>query len=240
MQDMNPEARSLIGLARQARTPTAEDKARVRAAIGLGVAAAAVPTGIAVATAKAGGVAGLVGGFRAVLSAALVASVSVGGGVYYWRTMRPAAPRPVEVAAPLATARPIAPFVTPEPGLSTPLPETAAPSRVGRPPAEARSAPSSAPLDPLLAEVTLLRKAQRAWQGGKPQVALDLAQRHAQAYPHSQLAVERDAVRVFALCALGRTAEAQSLASELFARAPDSPLRTSLEESCAGAASSPK
>lgn len=239
MQDMNPEARSLIGLARQARTPTAEDKARVRAAIGLGVAAAAVPTGIAVATAKAGGMAGLVGGFRAVLSAALVASVSVGGGVYYWRTMRPAVPRPVEVRAPLATDRPAAAFVTPEPALSTPLPGPAAPSAVGRP-AEARLAPSSAPPDPLLAEVTLLRKAQRAWQGGKPQVALDLAQRHAQTYPHSQLAVERDAVRVFALCALGRTVEAQSLASELFARAPGSPLRTSLEESCAGAASSPK
>jgi len=214
VQDMNPEARSLIGLARQARTPTAEDKARVRAAIGLGVAAAAVPTGIAVATAKAGGMAGLVGGFRAVLSAALV-------------------------RAPLATDRPAAAFVTPEPALSTPLPGPAAPSAVGRP-AEARLAPSSAPPDPLLAEVTLLRKAQRAWQGGKPQVALDLAQRHAQTYPHSQLAVERDAVRVFALCALGRTVEAQSLASELFARAPGSPLRTSLEESCAGAASSPK
>jgi hypothetical protein len=87
--------------------------------------------------------------------------------------------------------------------------------------------------DPLLAEVTLLRRAQRALHDGQPGKALELAARHAALYPKSQVGVERDGLRVFALCALGRKAEAHALATELLARAPRSPLRASLAESCA-------
>jgi hypothetical protein len=90
-----------------------------------------------------------------------------------------------------------------------------------------------APQDPLAAELTLLHAAKQAWQDGKPQTALDLAQRHAQLYPHSQLASERDALKVFALCGLGRTSDARDLASTLLSRAPGSPFRASLEQSCA-------
>jgi hypothetical protein len=233
VQDMNPEARRIIDLARQARTPTAKDRQRVRAAIGMSLAAATVaaPTGVAAATVKAGGLMALVSSVRVGLSAILIASVSVGGGAYYWRTRSHDAPRPAEVqaSAPVPMAdRPRAPT----PVAAAPEPETPAAGPAGRPPAEARSAVVAQ--DPLLAEVTLLRRAQRAWQGGKPAVALELAQRHAQAYPHSQLALERGAVEVFALCALGRSVEARALASDLLAKAPTSPLRTSLEESCAG------
>jgi hypothetical protein len=232
VQDMNPEARSLLQLARQAQTPTAEDKARVRAAIGLTVAAA-VPTGAAIAVAKAGGVAGLFAGFRVALPAILVASVSVGGGAYYWYTMSPRATRHVEVkSAPPAFERPVAlPTTEVAPKLA---PEVSAPPPVSPSVGEVRPAATAPSQDPLLAEVTLLRRAQHAWQSGKPQLALELAQQHARAYPHSQLAVERDAVRVFAFCALGRTLEARTLASDVLARAPGSPLRASIEESCAG------
>jgi hypothetical protein len=231
VQDMNPEARSLIQLARQAQTPTGEDKARVRAAIGLSMAAA-VPAGAAVAVAKAGGMAGLFAGLRAALPAILVASVSVGGGAYYWYTMSPRATRPVEVSSTApALVRPIAlPATAAAPKLPPEVSATPAAPSVG----EVRPATAATSQDPLLAEVTLLRRAQHAWQSGKPQLALQLAQQHAQAYPHSQLAVERDAVRVFAFCALGRTLEARTLASDVLARAPGSPLRASIEESCAG------
>jgi hypothetical protein len=90
-----------------------------------------------------------------------------------------------------------------------------------------------APQDPLAAELTLLHAAKQAWQDGKPQTALDLAQKHAQLYPRSQLASERDALKVFALCGLGRTNDARDLASSLLSRAPGSPFRASLEQSCA-------
>ena len=87
--------------------------------------------------------------------------------------------------------------------------------------------------DPLLAELTLLRQAQQALRDGSARRALELAERHAALYPRSQLALERGALRVFALCALGRKTDARALATELLAAAPRSPLRTSLEESCA-------
>jgi len=56
----------------------------------------------------------------------------------------------------------------------------------------------------------------------------------ARRYPHSVLALERDALRVFALCSLGQRAQARPLAADLLRRAPGSPLRTSVEESCGG------
>jgi hypothetical protein len=40
-------------------------------------------------------------------------------------------------------------------------------------------------------------------------------------------------VAVFALCDLGRAEEAHKIAAQLLSKAPSSPLRASLEESCA-------
>jgi hypothetical protein len=93
--------------------------------------------------------------------------------------------------------------------------------------------PTVVPLDPLLAELTLLRRAQQALRDGAARRALELAERHAILYPDSQLGLERGALRVFAFCALGRKSEARALSTKLLAAAPRSPLRTSLEESCA-------
>jgi hypothetical protein len=98
-----------------------------------------------------------------------------------------------------------------------------------------RTSPDVVPLptDPLLAEVTLLRRAQRALSDGQPGHALELAAQHAALYPKSQVGVERDGLRVFALCALGRKPEARAIATALLERAPRSPLRASIAESCA-------
>jgi hypothetical protein len=111
----------------------------------------------------------------------------------------------------------------------------AAPVVAPAPPPVAAAGPVVTPLppDPLLAELTLLRQAQQALRDGSARRALELADRHAALYPSSQLALERGALRVFAYCALGRKGDARALATELLAAAPRSPLRTSLEESCA-------
>jgi hypothetical protein len=102
---------------------------------------------------------------------------------------------------------------------------------------ELRSAPSmpagATPPSTLRGELTLLQGAQRALAGGAPGTALSLAGEHATRYPRSQLSRERDAVRVFAYCALGRTADARAVAAEILKGAPRSPLRASLEQSCA-------
>jgi hypothetical protein len=230
---MNPEARRIIQLARQARTPSADDKRRVRAAIALGVAATAiaVPTtaasAAAGASAKLGGAMGIFTGLRGIVSVVVLASTSVGAGAYVWTHAAAArhtadvsmvsSPPPVEVAP--------APITVSESANTPPLPQDR--------PTEAPLRPRIAPQDPLAAELTLLHAAKQAWQDGKPQMALDLAQKHAQLYPRSQLASERDALKVFALCGLGRTSDARDLASSLLSRAPGSPFRASLEQSCA-------
>jgi hypothetical protein len=130
--------------------------------------------------------------------------VSTGVGGFVWVRGHQAPSAPAPAVAPAAA--PVAPVVTPLPA-ATP--------------------------DPLLAELTLLRQAQQALRDGSARRALELAERHAALYPRSQLALERGALRVFAFCALGRKADARALATELLAAAPRSPLRTSLEESCA-------
>ncbi len=225
---MNPDARRIIQLARQARTPSADDKRRVRAAIALGVAATAVtiPTTVAAGGSKLAGAMGVFTGLRGIVSGVVIGSMSVGAGAYLWThaSARRSAdvsvvssPPPVEIAPPPITV-----------SESTNTPP-AAPER----PIETPARPRTAPQDPLAAELTLLHAAKQAWQDGKPQTALDLAQRHAQLYPRSQLASERDALKVFALCGLGRTSDARDLASSLLSRAPGSPFRASLEQSCA-------
>jgi hypothetical protein len=228
VEEMNPEARRLVQLARQARTPTAEDKRRVRAALGFGIAAtaASAPTGAAAAAVK---VFGIGTGVRIVAIA--IAIGSVGAGAFY--STRAALHSRAQARSSAAPGEPLVAAV-PHPSPTT-QPEAIEAPVQGTPDgvsveARPRVAP---PQDPLLVELTLLHRAQKAWQDGKPQLALDLVQKHSHMYPHSQLALERDAVRVFALCGLGRTAEASSLASELLGKAPRSPLRTSIEESCA-------
>jgi hypothetical protein len=231
---MSPQARRILQLAREGQTPSADDKDRLRGAIGAGIAATAVAvqtanavasgahTGSAAASVKAAGALALGTWARTgVLSALTLASA--GGATYAWvrhaerahevTVARPAASPPSSAVAsepPLATVAPAAP--------AEPVPEPHA-----RGPAH----------DPLAAEVALLQRAKQAWQAGKPSVALGLVQRHAQLYPRSQLAAERDAVTVFALCSLGRTSEAHDVATQLLAKSPHSPLRKSLEDSCA-------
>ena len=210
IDDLNPSARRVVDLARAARTPGDADKRRVRQAIalGMGAAVAGVSSGTAVASAAKVGV---LAGLRGIITAVLV--VSAGVGTFVWvrdRAAPRAPPAPPTVVAPVAAPRS---WSLPPP---VAVPEAATPDP-----------------DPLLAELTLLRQAQKALRDGAPRRALELAERHATLFPHSQLGLERGALRVFALCALGRKADARALASELLAAAPRSPLRTSLEESCA-------
>lgn len=206
--EMDPGARRVVALARSARTPSDADKRRVRQALALGIGAATAGVSAGTALASATKV-GLLVGLRGIVAALVVATA--GTGTYYFvraRAARPVAPTVVATSAPV-----VAPVVVP-------LPVTPAPAVVPSP-------------DPLLAELSLLRQAQQALRDGQARRALELAERHASLYPRSQLAFERGALRVFAFCALGRKADARVLANELLAAAPRSPLRTSLEESCA-------
>lgn len=204
--ELSPAERRVIELSRAARTPGEADKRRVRAALALSLGAVAgSATGAAVAASTSATAAkGAATLVGTRVIAAVLLAASAGTGAFVWLKNKPA-PAPVVETAPAPAAAP-APVVEP----------IAAPAE-----------------DPLLAEVSLLQRAQRALRAGQPKEAMELASRHATLYPTSQMALERDALRVFSLCALGRKAEARTLARALLAQAPTSPLRASLEESCA-------
>jgi hypothetical protein len=221
MDPMNEDARRLVARARDERTPGELDKARVRKAVAMGIAAAALGASSTVAgaaVAKAAGVASVGTGLKVLASVVVVA---LGVGTYVWTQQRVPAPVPAVKGAARSPRIEVVP-IAPLPAAEAPAPRPAVHARPARPTP-----------DPLVAELALLHRAQQAWHDGQAASALDLARRHAQLYPHSQLALERGALQVFALCALGRKSEARGLASGLLAQAPRSPLRTSLEESCA-------
>jgi hypothetical protein len=93
--------------------------------------------------------------------------------------------------------------------------------------------PQSPATDALDAELDLLHRAQMAWRAREAAGALALLNEHRARFPHSTLQLERDALQVLTLCELGKTADAARLARSVLAAAPHSPLRASLEESCA-------
>ncbi|HTA21471.1 MAG TPA: hypothetical protein VK989_19400 [Polyangia bacterium] len=205
--EMDPGARRVVELARSAHTPSDADKRRVRQALALGIGAATAGVSAGTALASASKV-GVLVGLRGLVAALVVATA--GTGTYFFARSRASSTSspPPAVVATTPVAAPVIVPVTPAPAV-VPAP------------------------DPLLAELSLLREAQQALRDGQARRALELAERHASLYPHSQLALERGALRVFAFCALGRKVDARALANELLAAAPRSPLRTSLEESCA-------
>jgi hypothetical protein len=243
---MNPEARRMLDQIRSARTPSAGDKERIRKALAVGVAvtAASVPgvaagasaAKAAASAAKAATTLGIASGFKVAVSVVVLASV--GAGAYIWT--RP----PSQIAAhhaPVSVVPVAAPTASPPPEVVEDSPPAApavvaepAPSPSLSPPASPSPVHAGASRDPLMTELALLHRAQQAWRQGNAARALELAQQHARRYPHSALALERDALRIFALCSLGQRAQARPLAADLLRRAPGSPLRTSVEESCGG------
>ena len=211
--DMKPEAWRLLQVVREVDSPSDLDMRRVRRAIAASAGAALVaPVAKAASAATSKGLAAATAGKGAALMAAAkgVAAIAVlaslGAGTVWWSHQRSRESAARAAVSPASASGARALVATPG--------ETAAPST-------------------LLEELTLLQRAQRALAGGAPLRALALAGEHATRYPRSQLALPRDAVRVFAECALGQRANARALAIEILKSAPRSPLRTSLEQSCA-------
>jgi hypothetical protein len=155
----------------------------------------------------------------------------------------------VETAPVPANAPPPPSAVASSPVASSPAAEA--------PVAEAPVAPSTAPVRPrtpvangatttaaaavpmpsaddLVEETHLLREANVATRAGDPVRALALLEEHARRFPRGVLGEERDAERVLALCAAGRTAEAHAAAQRFLAARPGSALAGRVRSSCGG------
>jgi hypothetical protein len=233
--DLDPEARRILSLARAARTPTSEDKKRVerRMALGAGVVAGTVTT-LAAGQAAANGTLGKVAALGALKWWLGGSAVVVAVASYAAVELAPRPPREPHVQR----ARVVAPAVVEAPEVVEPVPVAAPVAEVAHEPSE--PAPARQPRrrrversDALATEVELLHRAQAAWRNGQARGALDLVREHEKRFPGSSLRLERDTLAVLTLCELGKKEQAARIARELIARAPASPLRASVEESCA-------
>jgi hypothetical protein len=189
---------------------------------------------------------------RWVLAAASIAGLAVGGASLLEEPERVRAALPPAAAAPydveptaseaVAPTKPAAPArVDPPQRVVVPEPPAAISEPNARRHVPRELAPRRAPTQPVAvpvvepsidaAEVALLRRAQ-AELASDPAGALARLVAHADAYPDSSLAAEREVARVAALCGLGRIDEARERADAFEQKRPDSPLLPRLRRIC--------
>jgi len=228
--ELDPEARQLVDLARGARSPSDEQRDRAYQALMASLAGGGATLGAAKGTAaKVAAKSGLVWLKWAVPA---VVAASLGVGAYVWKS--PPAPVAVPHMAPAAPVPPAASVVAPAPEASPPEVAPSAAPEPSAPPVSKAPNTIKPSADDLVQELSLLHQALAESRSGHAARALELARQHAQRYPNSRLRVERDAIEVRSLCALGRAAEARKIADRLRARAPNSPVSAALAETCAG------
>jgi hypothetical protein len=238
VSDLNPDAQRLVDEAREARTPSAEDKRRMAMKLALPLATGAAAGGAASAAKAAATVAiktPLLSGFALKLSAIVGAGVVATALVIGGRALRtkPRTPPSTTSASQPAVLAPPAPSPVAPPEAA---PEPSSPPADAPPTALPRSSAAHVgkAADDLVQESELLHRAQTAWRAGQSAEALKLANQHAQRFPRSQLANERDVLRVLSLCKLGQTQAAKQVGARLLSHAKGSPWYQSVADSCAG------
>jgi len=161
----------------------------------------------------------------------LAAAVAlIGGGI--WQLRQPESEPSIETLRP-ALARlhaqwPVAvtPTPTPEPLKSAKSAEASVATR-----SLARGAPTR-PASGLAEEVALLSRAETALHGGRFVKALGALDEYERKFPRGALAEERTAARIQALCALGRTEEANAQLRKLLHISPNSALEERSRQAC--------
>ena len=229
MSELSPAARAILDAGHIAQDPTALQRERNRAALRARLAAE-VSAPPPVAQRPSPRVAWW--GAAAVGLAALVVAL-------LWRREPPASP--VRTSAPTSPAPAVAPApvpVTPAPVPVVPVPvapsatqEAPRPVPVVTAARDRRTEPSE--VDTMAEELRLLRESRRALDQGDGRAALALVQTHARRFPRAQLAEEREATRVLALCASGDTAAASRAGQSFVSRYPQSPQLPRVRRSCA-------
>ncbi len=219
MSGLSPELKQLVVVYRGAKRPSEADTGRIFEGLRSRLGDAAIAGTESVATST--GTGALVG--KGVL-AGLAGLAVLGGGVWFLATPAPQAESTetnttASAAASLASAvvAPVVPAVSSSepPPLASAVNEvlpvaSAAPIRdVARPAASHHSR------DRLAEEVALLSRAQAALRSGKPALALEVLSEHERKFSNGLLGEERIAARVRALCALGRSAEADAQLARL-------------------------
>jgi hypothetical protein len=228
MLNLSPEAVELVRAAKEAYRPSDADCARVldalRARLGETVMQG---DGVLQPAMRSRG-------FWSRVSALTVVGLAVVVGVLWlaWRTeLASSMPLPGAVSS---VARPAAlpssaAAVASVP--SVPVQESVAPP--ARQPNPVRPALLRRVRDALSEEVAILSRAETDLYGGRPESALKALDEHERKFGHGVLEEERTAARIQALCALGRTAEADAEFSRLVRISPNSPHMERSRQACA-------
>jgi hypothetical protein len=254
MSGLGPEASAFLEAGSHGDEPTDADRERIRAAIAARVATGAAAGLAAAAGATVGAAAGgstasawarLGWAAKALVAVGFVGTIGAGAA----SLLRAPPRRPTSaVSSDPHSALQEASRVTAADSTSTEAADGPTPTlsssgfALAAPAPSAWAAPSRrvpAMTGDVAAEVRLLSDAQAAVRGGDAARALALLDEHAQRYPKGALGEERDAARVAALCALGRNAEARTLADRFLRTVPDSPHAGPMRASCAGAPKAP-
>ncbi len=229
--ELRPQARQVVDIARQARTPSDQHRDRAYQALmaGLGGAGALGSANAAASVALKSSFAWL----KWALVGAALTSAGVGG--YWWSAKAPLASASKARVA-LATSPALSPSSSSRPAASSmpPVPPPEPNAEVQPTPAVKVPVPAKATGDELVQELSLLHQALAASRSGNAARALELAREHARRYPGSRLGVERSAIEVRSLCSLGRPTEARKVADRLRSRAPGSPVSAALKDTCVG------
>jgi RNA polymerase sigma-70 factor (ECF subfamily) len=258
MSELSPESRALIELVGDRDGPSPEHSARLSQKVGQSLLAAGATVGLAKGAAGALTSAGLVGTKAAVgtsltalkcaawFAAGIGAGLVVAAPVAVWTHSRP------EQGGTVASAK--SPVPLPRSGrggepmreaaLSAPSTTGASPSTAARElpiaePSPSGGAPVAAFAGTVSEEMRLLGAAQRELSARRGDEALRLLEEHARKFPEGALGEERLAVRVLALCDLGRVAEARQATRDFLSRFPVSPLVPRIRESCGQVAGQP-
>lgn len=103
---------------------------------------------------------------------------------------------------------------------------------VRAPPHDVASPQESATTSALRAEMELLRRARDALEADRPREALEVLEQHVRAYPEGQMVEDRMALRIRALCAVGKGPQARGEAQVFLRRHPRSPHADQIRKTC--------
>jgi hypothetical protein len=237
---MSPETRAFLDAVRTAEDPTPGDERRVLSAVHAALATGAIVSG-GIAASKGVNVLGV-----SVATGVKAGGLVLGLSAAAWIAATALSPNPPAPAA-LSPARSAGPpassaaSVVPSPRSSDATPPLATESNkrprttTSPPPASPTATPSSPPppsaLPSLRDEIALLAEVNAALSRGDGATALLRLDEHDAA--ERRLLAERKALRIRALCLLGRTPEAERLARAFLREHPTSVQRTAVERSCA-------
>lgn len=232
---MTPDTRAFLDEVRRAEDPSAEDEARVLAAVRTTVTVGAA-AGAAVGVSKLGKLWALLVAPSVKIGVLAIGVSGAALGVGASLSSSEGAPPPpqpqgqvaaVAASVPVASARVATEAPPPkQPEVEPPPPEPAV--VVKPPPRAAASAPPE--VASLRRELEHLAAVQRALQQGDAEKALKQLDEHETS--DAQLLAERRAARVLALCAAGRVQQARRARSEFLAAHPASPQRAAVEGAC--------